>query len=154
MNNNTQKNEQNTTINLSLEPLITTGTQYTKSDAALYEAAYDVAQKIIEAAPVNVDLPRGYEVIYISSNVGGEYFLQNNSICDGHTSNGGGVIVDAKKGYYLHGDYNSWIDKAPKSLILLFAKDIREGLLEEISDFLEKKAEKQFAIAEELQTRV
>jgi len=75
-----------------------------------------------------MDLPRGYRVVEITSNVGCWPFLTRGQ----HYING--------EDRYLHGDFRCFIPKPPREAVLRFARDIADGLLEEIAQALEARA--------------
>jgi hypothetical protein len=65
------------------------------------------------------------------SNVASEYFLVYNY---GYIEE---EFIDGI-GSYLHGDFNCFTPEITREMALRFAKDISEGLLDEIAEFLEK----------------
>jgi hypothetical protein len=110
------------------------GDENSKATKKLHQAAVTVAGIIEDQCPVNVALPRGYEVTRVKSNVGYAYFL----LLDRDQYNEGRYWIDGQ-GSYLHGDFNSWIPGQTRAGSLRFAKDVAEGLLDEIAEFLEQR---------------
>ena len=105
------------------------GSENSRATQKLFEAAREVACFIEKQVPIRVQLPRGYYVRQISSNVGVEKFLSTEY----------GRLIDGIDGY-LHGDLHRWIPGPDRATVLEFAKDIATGLLDEIADWLEARA--------------
>ena len=121
------------------------GDENSKATKKLHEAAYNVAQLIIKIVPLGVKLPRGYKVRHIKSNVGSADFLtywqptpSDKAYSERPDLEGETMWIDGQ-GSYLHGDFNAWIPNQTRAGSLKFAKDVAEGLLEEIAEFLEKR---------------
>lgn len=113
------------------------GDENSKATKKLHLAVSVVAGLIEDSCPLNVSLPRGYMVVKFKSNVGSARFLRTNHV-DEYDYN---EYVDGL-GSYLHGDFNTYIPAQTREVSLKFARDVAEGLLDEISDFLEaRKAE-------------
>lgn len=117
----------------ALKRLERAGDENSRATEKLYEAAKKVAAFIEENVPAAVELPRGYKAIYVSSNIGSAKFLVNET-------KERRVWIDGIGGY-LHEDYNCKIPAQTRTGVLDFAKDIAEGLLDEIALFLEKRAQ-------------
>lgn len=101
------------------------------SEAALKSAAYDLALLVERVAPEGVELPRGYRVVRIKSNVGWEVYLEppdSHGLIDGNDS-------------YLHGDFHAWVGAATHDELLQFAEDVRDGWLDELRDFLRSRTD-------------
>ena len=77
--------------------------------------------------------PRGYKVVTVRSNVGSALFLVKGD-------NEYRTWIDGIGGC-LHRDFHCWIPEQTRTGVLDFAKDIAEGLLDEIALFLEKRAQ-------------
>lgn len=111
------------------------GSEDSRATAKLHEAANAVALLIEQECPVGVALPRGYMVRRVRSNVGSETYLTwGDARYDGDE-----VWIDGT-GRYLHGDFNAAIPDQTRAGSLMFAKDIADGLLDEIAALLEALA--------------
>lgn len=110
------------------------GSESSRTTEKLFEAASKIAEKIEKVAPVGVILPRGYKVVEIRSNVSSEDFL---AVVDTWDLSVIGYIDGI--GRYLHGDFNCWIPAQERDIILQFAKDIADGLLDDIAEFIEDR---------------
>jgi hypothetical protein len=122
------------------------GDENSKATAKLHEAARNVAALIINRVPVGVQLPRGYRVKKVKSNVGSAEFLTLRGE-QGEYGEYDYYWIDGTGGY-LHRDFNAAIPAQTRAGSLRFAKDIAEGLLNEIAEFLEqRKAESESAAA-------
>lgn len=112
----------------SLSRLERAGSNSSRCTEKLHEAASAVAGNICKiianAKAVGVDLPRHYRVIKVKSNVGSARYL----------------VLENGDGSYLYCDFHAWIPEQTRDGSLQFAKDISEGLLTEIAEFLEKRA--------------
>jgi hypothetical protein len=118
----------------ALKRLERAGSENSKATAKLHEAASELAGRIIKAVPANVTLPRDYRVVKVKSNVGEESFLvhgQADELDYDHWIDG--------TGKYLHGDCHCDIPPQTREGSLQFAKDIAEGLLDEIAEFLDQR---------------
>lgn len=120
----------------SLNRLQRAGAENSRATAKLHEAVRDVADLIERTAPHDAVLPRGYIVREIYSNVGATTLLYHKS---GDDEN----CIDYDGPRYLHGDFSMDMscDRQNRRLSLQFASDIATGLLDEISAFLEARAE-------------
>lgn len=127
----------------AIERLNRAGAENSRATQKLHEAAGDVAQLIINIVPRATVLPRGYEVIRRKTNVGSADYLVNT-----HEE-----YVDGD-GCYLHGDFNCWIPARNRETSLLFAKDIAEGLLEEITVWLESRKLESEQAAEVMKSKI
>jgi hypothetical protein len=117
------------------------GDENSKATQKLHEAASTVAEIIEKQAPVGVWLPRDYKVVRIRSNVSSEVFL-----IGGKDPYGDGNFWVDGIGRYLHNDFQCGIPSQTRAGSLKFAKDVAEGLLDEIAEFLEqRKAESENA---------
>lgn len=130
--------DNNNVIN-AVKRLERAGDENSRATQKLFEAARNVADLITETVPSGSDLPRGYYVKKIRTNVGSCKFLCK-EIDDGY---GYPVTryIDGM-GDYLHGDIHCWIPPQDRDTVLQFAKDIAEGLLDEIAAWLENKIAK------------
>lgn len=117
----------------ALKRLERAGSENSRATKKLLDACVVIAQQIEAACPVGVSLPRGYEVVERHSNVGSAlYLLTDRPDCGGEYVDGNGI--------YLHGDFFCWIPQTTREVALVFAHDIADGLLDEITDFLEARA--------------
>jgi len=129
----------------SLQRLQRAGDNGSKATKKLHEAAEAVADEICKsvyrAKAVGVRLPRGYRVRNVKSNVGNNDFLvydPTKSSGDEWDSYPDEIWIDGI-GSYMHGDFHCWIPEQTREGSLRFAKDIAEGLLDEIAAFLEAR---------------
>lgn len=133
----------------ALNRLERAGSANSRATQKLHEAAAEVAWKIEEIVPVGVDLPRGYRVRRIKSNVGQAKYLVKHAKYVNHED----YWIDGD-GEYLHGDFSAWVPGQSRTGSLTFAQDIAEGLLDEIAAFLEERAQQAEQAADELETAV
>lgn len=119
------------------------GSENSKGYAKLVDAAGILASWIEYNVPTGVTLPRDYKVIRIRSNVGSELFLVA----------GIDTYIDGSGGY-LHGDFSCRIPAPTRSALLKLAKDVAEGWLTEIAEFLEKRAKRSNDAADTMLTAV
>jgi len=115
-----------------LKKLEKAGKNYADNISELHESVCVVADKICRVIPdelLGKPLPRGYKVDKVQSNVGSCIFLFS-----------GNRAIDFKGGY-LHGDLNIKIEGRTRETSLQFAKDVSEGLLEEIRELLNSERE-------------
>ncbi len=110
------------------------GDENSKATKKLHDAAATVAEIIERVAPLGVSLPRDYRVTRVRSNIGSDVFLLGGKAQYGDAE----FWVDGI-GRYLHNDFNCDIPAQTRSGSLKFAKDVAEGLLDEIAEFLEKR---------------
>lgn len=127
----------------SLKRLERAGSAASRASEKLFEAALDVAgeiEKNVENADaVGVNLPRGYHVFRQKSNIGSCLFLSRfTGEFDEQYGYPKSESIDGTGGY-LHGDFHSEAPEATRESVLQFAKDVSEGLLDEIAEFLEKR---------------
>ncbi len=144
MNNETTK--ENGVID-ALKRLERAGSENSRTTQKLRAASVVIADEIVksvEAAQAeSVELPRGYVVVDQYSNIGCFTQLRTPSMADGwedsrrETLNSDSTAPGEK---YLHGDFNKTFFVAGRESILQFAADIADGLLDEIAEFLEKRA--------------
>ncbi|RJO63152.1 MAG: hypothetical protein C4542_00470 [Dehalococcoidia bacterium] len=109
----------------SLKRLERAGTEHSRATKKLFAAAREVAIFIENIAPIGVQLPQGYVVRKINSNIGSEKFLVRDET----------DYIDGIGGY-LHNDFSCWIPLPTRIAVLNFANDVSAGLLNEIADFL------------------
>lgn len=124
------------------------GSENSRATKKLHDAVRIVADLICDRAPVGVDLPRGYRVVRIRSNVGSANFLE----VDGGEDEFGeptSDLVDGDGGY-LHGDFHCPLPAQTRETSLQFAADVADGLLDEISEMLEQRATQTLAHAASL----
>ena len=122
------------------------GDENSKATKKLHEAAREVAYKIEAVAPVGVLLPRGYRVERVKSNVGSDEFLTLRGDRDEYQRGEYHYYWIDGCGRYLHGDFHAEVPAQTRTGSLRFAKDVAEGLLDEIAEFLEqRKAESEKA---------
>lgn len=137
----------------SLNRLQRAGDNGSKATKKLHEAASTVADEICKsvyaARAVGEKLPRGYRVVNVRSNVGDNDFLTLDSgkknLRAGDSEFGYDEFIDNHTfwidgtGSYMHGDFHCMIPDQEREGSLRFAKDIAEGLLDEIASFLEAR---------------
>lgn len=129
----------------SINRLERAGSEHSRATAKLHEAVCDIADLIERTVPHNVKLPRGYIVRDIESNVGTTTLLfRATGQIDEFVGNEIEECIDYDGGRYLHGDFN--VDMASarqtRAKSLAFAKDVAEGLLDEIAAHLESRIRK------------
>jgi hypothetical protein len=127
----------------ALNRLERAGSESSRCTKKLHEAASTVADKICDsvraAKAVGVTLPRGYRVRNVKSNVGNRAFLVAEPGTRDEWGNDDQLWIDGTGGY-LHGDFHAGIPEQTREGSLRFAKDVSEGLLNEIAAFLEDRA--------------
>jgi hypothetical protein len=123
---------ENSIIN-SLKRLERVGGESSRVTQKLFESCIKIGDFICKQVPSNVELPRGYEKVIRHHEFGWE-ILKLNDVSE--YERGGNINVTSQ---YINGDFNYWINGITRKLALIFAKDISEGLLDEISEFLEKR---------------
>lgn len=133
----------NSIIN-SLKRLERAGSEASAATAKLREAAREVAQKIVDICPadaVGVELPRGYRVMSVHSNIASEYYLVVPGTGDADEDGWGesARMLDVLSDHYQHRDFNSPVNAATRGDVLQFAADIANGLLAEIAAWLEAR---------------
>ena len=139
----------------ALNRLERAGSEESRCTKKLHEAACTVAEKICAAVytarAVSVLLPRGYMVTNVKSNVGNTDFLvRKTGKIDDMSGEPELYWIDGQ-GSYLHGDFHAFVPDQTREGSLQFSKDIAEGLLDEIAEFLEKRSTESSQAAELLQ---
>ena len=132
----------------SLKRLERAGSESSRATQKLHEAASEVPLAVQKMVPEGVELPRGYTVRRVHSNVGSECFLTYY----GETAEmeaPDDLYVDGCGGY-LHGDFHCPIPSQTRETSMHFARDIAEGWLDEVAAFLEQRAAKATSAAEGL----
>jgi len=127
----------------SLKRLERAGSENGRATKKLHEAACEVAEAIEKVVPAGVKLPRGYRKVERKSNISSSEFLVKEVRCDRDDPDDRygwkSYYIDGTGGY-LHGDFNARIPAQTREGSLLFARDVAEGLLDEIAEFLEQRA--------------
>lgn len=113
-----------------MEKLKDSASEYGGSEIELRKSTSDLAEKIVKVCPIDIELPRGYTVVNIKSNVGSADFLQTEDY----------EYIDGI-GKYLHGDYHAWIGEPSLESVETFVNDVKTGLLDEIREFLLKQSD-------------
>lgn len=110
------------------------GSESSEAINKLKEACCAVSEVIIKQCPVNVVLPRGYMVKPVG-------FISGPALCKG------GSIIGAKGHKWTRHisptvvtDLYATVEGQTREACLDFAKDVGAGLLDEITVFLEKRA--------------
>jgi hypothetical protein len=116
------------------------GKEDSLATARVHKASAWVAGWIEDHVPAGLELPRGYRLRMVQSNVGSAKFLTLPFVMQTKFE-----LVDCEYwmdgiGAYLHGDSYCGIPGQTREGSLQFAKDVGEGLVEEISQFLEDRA--------------
>lgn len=92
--------------------------------------------------PVDTEMPRGYYIHRVRSNVASALFLcrdvpdytyDTREMCR--------VYIDGT-GAYLHGDFHCEIPECSRAALLDFAADVAAGWLEEVAQWIEERAAK------------
>ena len=124
------KNEKRVTE--ALEKLISAAEKDAKVTDSLRRVACRVAAMVEERVPAEIWLPWDYEVVDVAIEGGfRSKFLVK------HHERGGEFFVDSNdKGNPL------WIPAQTKEGVLEFAQDLAGGWLDELAEFLEKRAQK------------
>lgn len=125
------------------------GSENSRATKKLHDAASEVAYLIKHQVPVGADLPRGYNVVEVNSNVGICRFLLLPNGCDEY-GEPQSLWIDGT-GNYLHGDFRCEIPDQTREGSLQFAKDIADGLLNEIAAWLESRVNEADSAAETLE---
>lgn len=124
----------------ALNRLQRAGSESSRCTEKLHDAASEVADQICKAVyqarAVGKRLPRGYRVVNVKSNVGNSDFLVWESAKRDEFGYPESLWIDGT-GNYLHGDFHAEVPKQTREGSLRFAKDVSEGLLDEIAAFLE-----------------
>ncbi len=116
------------------------GKENSQATERMHKATAWVASWIEDHVPAGLELPRGYRLRMVRSNLGLAKFLTLPFVMQTKFQ-----PVDCEYwidgiGGYLHGDLYCGIPGQTREGSLQFAKDISEGLVEEISQFLEDRA--------------
>ncbi len=143
----------------SLKRLERAGEENSRMTQKLKNAAQEVAKKIIEEVPAGIELPRGYKVTkciypdahnYIDPNDGWDWCLKTKK-SSGYTMDDRWYVFGVnQKGHTSSPNYEG-LEPANRETCLQFAKDISEGLLDEIAEVLEKRAEESKKAIEEFE---
>ena len=123
----------------SLKRLERAGSEHSRATEKLHEAVRVVARLVEEIVPDGMELPRGYQVRAVSSNVGTETFLTRWGYAGEDYDEPGDAYVDGTGGY-LHGDFSCPIPAQSRGVSLAFAHDVATGWLTELAEWLEKRA--------------
>jgi hypothetical protein len=116
------------------------GKENSQAIARMQKATAWVANWIEDHVPAGLELPRGYRLRMVRSHLGWAKFLTLPFVMQTQSE-----PIDCEYwidgvGGYLHGDVSCGIPGQTREGSLQFAKDIDEGLVEEISQFLEDRA--------------
>jgi hypothetical protein len=116
------------------------GKENSQATARMHQATAWVANWIEDHVPAGLELPRGYRLRMVQSNRGWAKFLTLPFVMQTKSE-----PIDCEYwidgvGGYLHGDVRCGIPGQTREGSLQFAKDVGEGLVEEISQFLEDRA--------------
>lgn len=132
----------------SVKRLERAGSANSKATDKLREAASNLAEWIADRVPTSVELPRGYMVSRLRSGVGSRLFLET----PGKPGEYGTSYSEYLNGFggCLHGDFTCPTPKPSREAVLQFAKDVSEGLLDEITEWLEKRAKEDAEATETL----
>jgi len=143
----------------SLKRLERAGGENSRMTQKLKDAAQEVAKKIIEECPNDIELSRGYKVIkciypdahlMIDPNDGWDWCLKTKKT-SGYTMDDRWYVFGVdEKGHTNNPEYEGLIP-ANRETCLQFAKDLSEGLLDEIAEVLEKRAEESKRAVEEFE---
>lgn len=128
----------------SLKRLERSGQENSRATKKLKESANELADFIIESAPCKVVLPMGYKVDKVvyhdhykmqDPRDGWDYCLMTPYKFDNQFACGYDVLGVKRDGTTTYGTY---LRIASRETVLKFAKDISDGLLDKIADFLDK----------------
>lgn len=130
------------------------GEENSQATARVHKASAWVAKWIEDHVPAGVELPRGYRLRMVRSNMGLAKFLTLPFVMQTQFE-----PVDCEYwidgvGGYLHGDYYCGIPGQTREGSLQFAKDVGDGLVDEISQFLEDRAKQSVQAAEILEKSI
>ena len=150
----TQKS--NSIIN-SVKRLERAGAESSRMTKKLKAACEEVAQMIIDKCPAYIELPRKYKVVKcqyldahmnIDSDDGWDWCLKTSN-SSGHTLDDRWYVFGVKEiGHTPNPSYEG-LTPANRETCLKFSKDIAEGLLDEVAELLEKRAEESRRAIEE-----
>lgn len=131
----------------ALKRLERAGDENSRSTKKLVEAAVTLADAIEPKCPAYVELPRGYEVVRLGTQDGG-YSRYLAKMGAHHHEVGNAVFGRAEN------DTDGYDYFAPASRIdaLTLAKDIAEGWLVELAEFLEARAAENGAATEKIES--
>lgn len=122
-----------------------------RAGATVRQAAADVARFIMDSVPIGSDLPRGYGTIERRSSTGGSAtFLVSPPGDPDECGNRVSHYINGWDGY-LHGDFRCELREPSRECVLDFARDIAEGLLDEIAAWLDARAAEDEAAAAQLE---
>jgi hypothetical protein len=128
----------NNSIINAVKRLERAGSENSRTTQKLFGAARQVAELIEDMVPAGEELPRGYYVKKVQSNIGYGLFLCYDELVENNLEIT--RYIDGIGGY-LHGDFHCWIPGQDRDTVLQFAKDVATGFLDEIAEWLEKRAE-------------
>jgi hypothetical protein len=126
------KNENEKRFTEALEKLVSAAEKEAKVTDSLRRAACRVAAMVEERVPAGIWLPWDYEVV--DSAIEGGFrakFLVK------HHEGDGEFFVDSNDK-----DNPTWIPAQTRAGVMEFAQDIRDGWLDELAEFLKKRAQK------------
>lgn len=139
----------------AIESILNARTSLEAAWKALRDSAASIAELIESAVPLDCELPRGYRVVLVRSNVGSGRFLVK-----GDPSEPGGYCEDDEPtwvdgiGGYLYGDFHCEVPSPTPEGLIEFADDVEGGLLDEIAEFLRHRAESMRASGDSLASRL
>ncbi len=116
------------------------GKEDSQATARVHKASAWVARWIEDHVPAGVELPRGYRLRLVRSNMGLVKFLTLPFVMQTKFEPVNCEYWIDGVGGYLDGDYYWGIPGQTREGSLQFAKDVGEGLVQEISQFLEDRA--------------
>lgn len=126
------------TLTRELARLERASDEHSRLSRHLSAAVERLAGRLCELLPVNEELPRGYEVRIVHSNIGSERFLTLANL-DHDVSEQWGRLYINGIGDYLHGDLSCLIPPMTREGSLRFANDIATGLLADMAAWLEQR---------------
>ena len=135
-------------IHEQLDAIAAASQGHRTANAKLLEAAGSIAEVIKGAVPAEVELPRGYVVeVYGNAQFGWFEHLALRCDCFDEESYGDpdcGCItglVDCDRSGHVYDDFNqSYVRQTSRAVAMRFARDVEEGLLGEIAEFLRNRA--------------
>jgi hypothetical protein len=129
----------NNSIINSLKRLERVGSETSIVTQKLRESASELAEVVIDKLEMLGDRENtaimGWRVRKVRSNVATRYFLVTGDDYDEE------FIHNSADSYYMHGDFNCWIPGCKRDTVLKFAKDVKNGLLDELAEALEEQKE-------------
>ncbi len=129
-----------------LKRLERVGSETSRVTEKLRKAASRVAGEIVKSIPDECHgyLPRGYSIANVYS--------QNMNSGESYLVNAGGQWLETSGGY-LFGDFNCPLPDSPSRQSLLdFARDISDGLLAEIADWIDERKQEAINATEKLES--